>query len=164
MLYLTIIHYILHNIINMIPTKNQLLNNFISCNNWEDKYMYIMDLGNNLPTFPEMFRTNKYLINGCQSYTWIALIKHKKNYNNKNNAITFYGDSDAAIVKGIIVIIFSLYQNLDIQSIINFNAQPFLNQIKLNQHLTLSRSQGIHSILQAIHKQAMNNGQNEHTL
>lgn len=137
----------------MLPTKNQLLNNFLSCVNWEERYMYIIDLGLLLPKFPENLRINKYLIAGCQSYTWIALVKNKI-CDNKYNTIKFYGDSDAAIVKGIITIIFSLYQNLNIESIIKLNAQTFLDQLQLNKNLTIHRSQGVYAILHAIRKQA----------
>lgn len=134
----------------MLPTKNQLLNNFSSCMNWEEKYMYIIDLGRLLPKFPDILRVNKNLITGCQSYTWLAIV------NNENNFIKFYGDSDAAIVKGIIVIIFSLYQNLNIQSILQVNAKIFLDQIKLTQNLTITRSHGVYSIINAIRKQTSN--------
>lgn len=140
----------------MIPTHSQLLSNFLSCLNWEEKYIYIMDLGQLLPKFPEVFRVNKYLTTGCQSYTWIKLVNNDDRLQNKNEdkIIQFYGDSEAAIVRGIIVIIFSLYQNLDIQSVINYDVYPFLNQLQLTQHLTVSRSQGLFAILRTIHKQA----------
>lgn len=137
------------------PTKNQLLQTFLSYSNWEEKYIYIMDLGKLLPKFPESFRTTQYLVNGCQSYTWIALAKNIINTNNcqKQNRIRFYGDSDAAIIKGIIAIIFSLYQNLDINSIIDCNINAFLEKLDLTQHLTISRAQGIYFILNAIRVQ-----------
>lgn len=135
------------------PTKEQLIQIFLSYSNWEERYMYIMDLGDALPKFPQVLRTNKYLVTGCQSYTWIALMQDSTIDNKKKDLIKFYGDSDAAIIKGIIVIIFSVYQNLDVKSIINFNINSFLKQLNLIQHLTMSRAQGIHSILNSIYMQ-----------
>ncbi|URJ25543.1 SufE family protein [Blochmannia endosymbiont of Camponotus sp.] len=135
------------------PTKNQLLKNFLSCINWEEKYIYIIDLGKLLPAFPENMRTQKYLISGCQSQTWIALttstiVPHGK-------SIKLYGYSDSSIVKGIITIIFSLYQGLSLQETANFDIKPFLiNQLQLKQNLSMSRSQGIHLILDSIRSQA----------
>lgn len=136
----------------IIPTKNQLFNNFVSCTNWEEKYMYIMELGCLLPKFPEIFRIDKYFITGCQSYTWIALIDNDNDIY-KNNIIKFYGYSDSAIVKGIIMIIFSIYHNLDLLSVAKLDIRKFLDQIKLEQHLTISRSQGVHYILLSISTQ-----------
>ncbi|ADV33760.1 cysteine desulfuration protein sufE [Candidatus Blochmanniella vafra str. BVAF] len=147
----------------MLPTKNQLLKNFYSCANWEEKYLYIIDLGKLLPIFPERFRTTKYLIKNCQSNTWIALIPilNKKpdqhlNKNQNTSFVKFYGDSDSVIIKGIITIIFIVYQNLSIESIINFDIRHFLTQLALNQHLTISRSQGVYSILDDIQTQSNN--------
>ncbi|WHL24762.1 MAG: SufE family protein [Candidatus Blochmannia vicinus] len=134
------------------PTKAQLLRNFLSCINWEERYMYIIHLGKLLPDFPTNMRIKKHLISGCQSQTWIALthsiILH-------NNLIKLHGYSDSAIVKGIITIIFSLYQGLSLQEAINIDIKPFLiDQLQLKQNLTISRSQGIYLILNSIHSQA----------
>lgn len=146
---------------NIFPNKSQLLINFLSCNNWEEKYMYIIDLGKLLPKFPKKIRIkNKFLISGCQSQTWIALIseslRNKQITNSNNRSIKLYGDSDSSIVKGLISIIFILYNNLNIQEIIDLNPQPFLEQLQLKQHLTTSRSQGMYTILCAIYNQAKN--------
>lgn len=136
----------------MIPSKNQILKNFLSCVNWEEKYTYIIDLGQLLPKFPKKFQINQNLISGCQSYTWIALEKNKTHKG--THVIKFYGNSESSIVKGIIVIIFSLYKNLDLESIQHIKAKSFLDQFKFNQNLTVTRSQGIYLILNNIRSQA----------
>ncbi|AGC03642.1 cysteine desulfuration protein sufE [Candidatus Blochmanniella chromaiodes str. 640] len=134
------------------PTKNQLLQNFLSCINWEEKYIYIINLGKLLPAFPENMRTQEYLISGCQSQTWIALTTSARPH---DNLIKLYGYSDSSIVKGIIAIIFSLYQGLNLQEVANVDIKPFLiNQLELRQNLSMSRSQGIHLILDSIQTQA----------
>ncbi|URJ30335.1 SufE family protein [Candidatus Blochmannia vicinus (nom. nud.)] len=134
------------------PTKAQLLRNFLSCTNWEERYMYIIDLGKLLPEFPKNMKIKKYLISGCQSQTWIALTNSVIPY---NDLITLHGYSDSSIVKGIITIIFSLYQGLNLQEAVNVDIKPFLiNQLQLKQNLTISRSQGIYLILNSIHSQA----------
>ncbi|URJ24770.1 SufE family protein [Candidatus Blochmanniella camponoti] len=136
------------------PTKNQLLQNFLSCINWEEKYIYIIDLGKLLPAFPENMRTQKYLISGCQSQTWIALTTTSI-MSSHDKSIKLYGYSDSSIVKGIITIIFSLYQGLSLQEVANLDVKPFLiNQLQLKQNLSMSRSQGIHLILDSIQSQA----------
>lgn len=138
----------------IFPTKDQLLQTFLSYSNWEEKYLYIMDLGNLLPEFPKYYRTHQYLVAECQSYTWIAVIKNTPDSDyKKQKFVSFYGDSESTIIKGIIVIIFSLYQNLDMHSIIELDINSFLNQLQLTQNLTIARSQGIQSILHSIYMQ-----------
>lgn len=143
-----------------LPTKSKLLSNFLSCTNWEEKYMYIIDLGKLLSKFPKNMRTKEFLISGCQSQTWIALTIPLINPKNIHIFYTYstklYGDSDSSIVKGIISIIFSVYQGLNLQKIIDLNITPFLEQLELNQNLTISRSQGIQEILKSIKVQAQN--------
>lgn len=140
----------------MIPKKDQLLKNFLNCIDWEEKYLYIIELGRLLPKFPEKYRTNRYLVSGCQSHTWIKLVRNSNGKKNNNTKISFYGDSDALIIKGIIVIIFSLYQGLNVRSIIAVNAKSFLDKFKLTENLTVTRSQGIYTILRSIFNQAKN--------
>lgn len=149
--------------INNFPKKTQLLLNFLSCTSWEEKYIYIIDLGKLLPKFPTNIRTKKeFLISECQSQTWIALtIPFSKNNNqhfsiHQINIIKLHGDSDSSIVKGLITIIFGLYQELTLQEMIDFNPRPFFEQLQLQQNLTTSRSQGIHTILRSIHIQSKN--------
>lgn len=155
--------YTLKNENNKIfPTKSKLLLTFLSCINWEEKYIYTIDLGKLLPIFPEYMQTKKFLLSGCQSQTWIAITSsfsekiQKSSHHYTYNSIKLHGDSDSSIVKGIIAIIFILYQGLTLQEIIHFNAIPFLEKLQLQQHLTTSRSQGIISILDSIHIQAEN--------
>ncbi|URJ24872.1 SufE family protein [Candidatus Blochmannia ocreatus (nom. nud.)] len=143
------------------PTKAQLIKNFSICNNWEEKYIYIMELGRLLPKFPNNLKQQKYQISGCQNKTWIALILTKQNNRIQDTAIQntpsikLYGDSDSAIVKGIIAIIFNLYKGRNLEEIIHVDVTTFLiNQLQLKQNLTISRSQGIFLILRSIHSQA----------
>lgn len=156
--------YTLKNEVNKIfPTKSKLLLTFLSCMNWEEKYIYTIDLGKLLPIFPKGMQTKKFLLSGCQSQTWIAItssfsekIQTFSHHRYSDHSIKLYGDSDSSIVKGIIAIIFILYQGLTLQEIIHFNAIPFLEKLQLQQHLTTSRSQGVKSILHSIHIQAEN--------
>ncbi|CAD83430.1 SufE protein probably involved in Fe-S center assembly [Candidatus Blochmanniella floridana] len=140
----------------MFPTKEQLLKNFFSCMTWEEKYLYIIDLGKLLPRFPEDFRTQQYLVSGCQSRTWITITNYSHYNSSNNDFLDFYGDSDSTIIKGVITIIFSLYQNLNIKSIVKLDVYNFLNQLKLNQHVTITRVQGIYSIINTIKMQINN--------
>lgn len=144
-----------------LPTKSQILKNFSSCTSWEEKYIYIVDLGKFLPKFPKKMRTKEFLISGCQNYTWIALIlstsqssSTQSSPSSDNSTINLYGDSDSSIVKGLITIIFSLYCKLTPKKIIDVNITPFFKQIQLQKNLTISRSQGIFAIIQSIRAQA----------
>ncbi|AKC59932.1 cysteine desulfuration protein SufE [Blochmannia endosymbiont of Polyrhachis (Hedomyrma) turneri] len=141
----------MNNIVNL-PTQNIVLRNFHNCINWEEKYLYIIELGNYLSSIPQSMKSEKNLIPGCQSKVWF--IMKITNIKNGKNIVRFYGDSESAITKGILCIIFIMYQGLTIEEIIYFDPYHFLNQLELTEHLTYSRSQGVRSILQTIYNHA----------
>jgi len=71
-----------------------------------------------------------------------------------NGQITFLGDSDAAIVKGLLAIVFSLYHGLTAEEVVALDVRPFFGELELSQHLTPSRSQGLEAMIRAIRAKA----------
>ncbi|AKC60526.1 cysteine desulfuration protein SufE [Blochmannia endosymbiont of Camponotus (Colobopsis) obliquus] len=131
--------------------KNTLLKNFLRCENWEEKYLYIITLGNNLSPAPNNIHSSKFLVPGCQSKTWIMVLT-----DNHTN-VQLYGDSNSSIVKGIIAIIFIIYQGLTLKEIIKLDVSPFIKKLNLHQNLTFTRTQGLGDIIRTLRKQAICN-------
>ncbi|AKC32096.1 cysteine desulfuration protein SufE [Candidatus Pantoea carbekii] len=132
-----------------LPDKNKLLYNFNRCINWEQKYLYLIELGEKLSrSFNEEFRKPEYVIFGCQSQVWIHMTYKA------DGTITFEGDSDAAIVKGLIAVIFSFYEGLTVQEIIKLKIQESLQKLELTKHLTPLRSQGLEAMIYTIQRNA----------
>jgi len=129
----------------ILLNKQKLLANFNRCLNWEEKYRYIIELGMQLPTLTQEQRQPQNLIAGCYSQVWISVALTKE------NQVLFTGDSDAAIVKGLMAIVFILYQNLLPQQIIELDIRSFFSELALSQHLTSRRSQGLESMVHAIY-------------
>ncbi len=77
-----------------------MLRNFLRCTNWEEKYLYIIELGQRLPELGDEERSPQNSIQGCQSQVWIVMRQ------NAQGIIELQGDSDAAIVKGLIAVVF----------------------------------------------------------
>ncbi len=131
-----------------LPDRDKLLRNFGRCANWEEKYLYIIELGQRLPPLSEEAHNPDNIIQGCQSQVWILMQQTDE------GVIQLQGDSDAAIVKGLIAVVFSLYQGLTAQEIVELDVRPFFESLALNQHLTPSRSQGLEAMLRAIRAHA----------
>lgn len=127
-----------------LPDKEKLLRNFQRCANWEEKYLYIIELGQRLPMLSENDRVADNKIEGCQSQVWIVMRQ------NGQGVIELEGDSDAAIVKGLIAVVFILYHQMTPQDIVNFDVRPWFEKMALTQHLTPSRSQGLEAMIRAI--------------
>lgn len=133
-----------------LPDKDKLLRNFSRCANWEEKYLYIIELGQRLPLLSEEAHNPQNIIAGCQSQVWIVMDQRE------DGIIELQGDSDAAIVKGLIAVVFSLYQQMTAQDIVAFDVRPWFEKLSLTQHLTPSRSQGLEAMLRAIRTKAIN--------
>ena len=131
-----------------LPDKERVLRNFQRCANWEEKYLYIIELGQRLAELNEQDRRPENSIQGCQSQVWIVMRQ------NADGVIELQGDSDAAIVKGLIAIVFILYHQMTPQDIVNFDVRPWFEKMALTQHLTPSRSQGLEAMIRAIRARA----------
>ena len=81
---------------------------------WEDKYAYLIDLGRDIPLIDEQFKTEDYLVRGCQSKVWLCC-------EHKDNKLYFTADSDALITKGIVSLIVRAYSGFSPLKIIEMN-------------------------------------------
>lgn len=127
-----------------LPDENKLLRNFSRCQDWEERYLYMIELGGRLPELTEAQRSDSNLIAGCQSQVWIDMQKHA------DGVITLAGDSDAAIVKGLVAIVIILFQGKTAQQILAVDVKSFFEQLALEQHLTPSRTQGLNAMIRTI--------------
>lgn len=127
-----------------LPDENKLLRNFARCQDWEERYLYMIELGGCLPELNETQKSDSNLIAGCQSQVWIDMQLQS------DGTITFAGDSDAAIVKGLVAIVIILFQGKTPQQILALDVKSFFEQLALEQHLTPSRTQGLNAMIRTI--------------
>ena len=109
---------------------------------WMQRYEYMIDLGKSLPLIDNIYKTEDYLIKGCQSKVWIQaeLI---------DNRIVFKADSDAIISKGIIAILIRVFSNQEPNEIIDANTE-FIDEIGLKEHLSPNRANGLSSMVKQL--------------
>ena len=121
---------------------NRIVSTFSSHKDWEDKYKSVILMGKDLAAFPEEHRLEENKVKGCQSQVWIfSELKDGKVY--------FYADSDASIVKGIIALLLNVYSDSTPEEILA-TKPDFLEEIGLRQHLSMSRANGLSSMLKQI--------------
>ena len=118
---------------------------------WEDKYKYIIDLGKNFSSLPETEKNDKNKVNGCASQVWF--ITEEKTKNNLK-LLFFKGDSDALIVKGLAIILFSIFSGKTPEEIIKIDPYEKLKKLKLEKNLSLQRSNGLTSMIKRIKQEA----------
>jgi cysteine desulfuration protein SufE len=135
-----------------IPSIEEIEENFAVLDEWEDRYKYIIELGRELPEFAESFRTSGNKVQGCASQVWLqSFVADSEKAEPK---LSFIGDSDALIVRGLIAIAFALFSNQTAQNIIAIDATKELEQLQLTEHLSPQRSNGFLSLIARIKSDA----------
>lgn len=120
-------------------TEEKIISEFSNFEEWMDKYQYLVEMGKTLPLIDPQYRTENYLITGCQSQVWLHAA-----YN--NGIITFTADSDAIITKGIVNLLIRVLSGHSPDEIIEAQLE-FIDKIGLKEHLSPTRSNGLVSMV-----------------
>ena len=127
--------------------QDQIIDDFSLIDEWEDKYAYIIELGKKIEELPVEYKTDKNIIKGCQSKVWMisALVDGK---------VIYKADSDAIIVKGLISLLLKTFSDHTPQEIIQ--TEPyFIDKIGMSQHLSMTRSNGLASMVKQMKLDAL---------
>ena len=135
----------------MTETIAALKEDFSLIDEWEDRYRYVIELGRAMPPLDEAERTAHNKVQGCASQVWIAVHEEK---NGHEPRLSFTGDSDALIVKGLIAIIFRLFSGRPASEILATDAGALLDELGLREHLTPQRSNSVASMVARIKSDA----------
>jgi cysteine desulfuration protein SufE len=123
--------------------QDEIIEEFTSFDDWIDRYSLLIDYGNGLEPFPEADKTDKNLIDGCQSKVWFtAEIKDGK--------VIYHGDSDAILVKGIVALLIRVLSGHTPKEIVETDLY-FIDEINLREHLSPTRSNGLNAMLKQMH-------------
>jgi cysteine desulfuration protein SufE len=134
-------------------TIANLQSDFELLDDWEDRYRYIIELGRKLAPFPETQRNETTKVRGCASQVWIVS-ETRPGANGGGPALHLEGDSDAHIVRGLIAILFALYQDKPAREILDIDPQTVFAALGLKEHLTPQRSNGLASMVERIRSDA----------
>jgi cysteine desulfuration protein SufE len=115
--------------------QEEIIEEFEVFDDWMDKYNYLIELSRDLPAIDPKYKTNDYLISGCQSKVWL----HTEY---KNGIINFTADSNAIITKGIIALLIRVLSGRKPEEIMNVDLY-FIDKIGLRQNLSPTRSNGL---------------------
>lgn len=126
--------------------QSELVDEFDIFDDWMSRYEYVIDLGRQLGDFPSEWKTEENKIKGCQSQVWLHMQMQE-------GKLHIDGTSDAAIVSGLVAIVLKVYSDQTPQNILD--AKPdFIKDIGFTDHLSPTRSNGLHSMLRTIYQRA----------
>jgi cysteine desulfuration protein SufE len=127
---------------------DEIIGNFSILDDWDDRYRYLIELGRELPPLPEV--ANK--VQGCASQVWLDTTVRPNGAGGP--VLSFAGDSDAHIVRGLIAILFAIYSDKSAREILGVDAVKLFEGMGLREHLTPQRSNGFRSMVERIRSDA----------
>lgn len=134
----------------MLPTLQTIRDDFALLDEWEDRYRYVIELGEALPPFPDAARDADHRVPGCVSQVWLLT----QTADGKDPVLTFQGDSDAHIVRGLVAIMLALFSGRHASDILATDAEDLLRSLGLDEHLSPQRANGLRSMVKRIKNDA----------
>jgi len=134
----------------MVATLQTIRDDFALLDDWEDRYRYVIELGEALPPFPDTSRDPAHKVPGCVSQVWLVTDRGP----GPDPVIGFSGDSDAHIVRGLVAIMLALFSGRRASEIMATDAEALMRSLGLNEHLSPQRANGLRSMVKRIKQDA----------
>jgi cysteine desulfuration protein SufE len=133
-------------------TTDEIIENFSLLEDWDDRYRYVIELGRGLPQLPQSEHSDANKVSGCASQVWLATSVAPDGA--RGPVLTFLGDSDAHIVRGLIAILLVVYSDRPARDILSIDAVALFERLGLREHLTPQRSNGFRAMVERIKSDA----------
>ena len=122
----------------------EIVDNFGVFDDWEDRYRYLIDLGGHLPHMNDDLKTEETRVRGCMSQVWMVMEW------DKNHQLSLLADSDAQIVKGLIAVLYAIFQGKTGPEIAATDIDQIFGKLGLDQHLSPNRRNGFYAMVERI--------------
>lgn len=123
----------------------ELRENFSYLTDWEDKYRYLIELGDMLPPFPEEAKTDENKVEGCMSQVWFL-------HTMQGNKHCFLATSDAHIVRGLEAVLLILINDKTTEEIKAVNIEAVFDELGLSDNLSPTRRNGFYAMVERVHQ------------
>jgi len=133
------------------PEIADIIENFSLLDEWDERYRYVIELGRALAPLPEEARGDSNKVQGCTSQVWLATrIDHRAG----QPVLTFAGDSDAHIVRGLVAILIAMLSGRSAREILAADPLALFEELGFREHLTPQRSNGFRSMVGRMRRDA----------
>lgn len=132
------------------PNPEELIETFDDLVDFDEQVDFIIDLGRELPTGDEELHTSDNMVDGCMSTVWL-----KMDIPSADEPVQIQADSDSQIIKGLLVVLMAFYHNRTAAEIVDSDVSSFLKRLKLDQHLSPQRRNGLFAMIKRINALAL---------
>jgi cysteine desulfuration protein SufE len=126
---------------------DEIVDIFDLLGDWDQRYQYLIELGEKLPAMPDHFKTDDNKVKGCMSQVWITAYI-------EDDQVKFHGDSDTSVIKGILALLISLCDGLSVRQIQNLDMDQIFQGLNLDEHLSPNRHVGVYAMFDLMKQKA----------
>ena len=133
-----------------MTTLDEIVDIFELLGDWDQRYAYLVELGEQMPEMPAVDKTEANKVKGCMSQVWIRA------YADDNDAerINYHGDCDTSIIKGVLALLIQMASGSTLEEIEKLDVDEFFERLELDEHLSPNRHVGVYAIVDLMKKQA----------
>ena len=132
----------------MIDGLDEIVDIFDLLGDWDQRYAYLVELGEQLPLMSEGEKIDGNKVKGCMSQVWVCA------HRNDEGTIYFNGDCDTSIIKGVLALLIQLANNRALDQIEKLDVDEFFERLELDENLSPNRHVGVYSIVNLMKTQA----------
>lgn len=129
------------------PIEQEIVDDFGLFDTWEERYQYIIELGQKLPPLESRYKTDEFKIKGCQSSVWLQ-------GEDRDGRLYFSADSDSTFVKGEIALLMKVLSGRTAREILDARLD-FIDRIGLRQHIAVTRANGLSAMIKQMKAHAL---------
>jgi cysteine desulfuration protein SufE len=137
-------------------TLDDMVDTFELLGDWDQRYQYLVELGQRLPPLPEELRVEDNRVKGCMSQVWVSAYRDPQS----GDLIRYHGDCDTTIIRGVLTLLIQLVDRRRVEDVEQLDVDEFFERLKLDDHLSPNRHVGVYAIVDLMKKQARELEQN----
>lgn len=134
-----------------MKTLDEIVDVFELLDDWDQRYRFIIELGEQLPAMPHCLKTDANKVRGCMSQVWISPYPAP----GTDDRICYHADCDTAVIKGVLAILVQLLEGRTADQIQHFDVDEFFTRLRLDENLSPNRHVGVYAIVDLMKKQAL---------
>lgn len=129
---------------------DDIVDTFDMLGDWDQRYQYLIDLGEQLPAMRDDLKTDDNKVKGCMSQVWVSAYRDEDD----PRLIHYHGDCDTSVIKGVLALLMQLVDACEVREIENLDVDEFFTRLKLDEHLSPNRHVGVYAIVELMKAQA----------
>ncbi len=133
-----------------MTSLNDLVEIFELLGDWDQRYQYLTELGENLPSMPDELKTEDNRVKACMSQVWVSVFSDEQDA----ARLRFHGDCDTSIIKGVLAVLIQLAEGKSAREIEHLDVDELFSRLHLDEHLSPNRHVGVYAIVDLMKQQA----------